>query len=597
MFSKKNYNWKDLLLIPLKVAPFLVISYLFLEVIQVIVSTIILVYATSNLVDNIYILAEQNNYNIKLILALLWLLLTIFSLKLISLISDLLIIRIKLKLQERVEYELLEQRALLKYKYIENSETMDLIERLSEGLVINLYSGFKAIVSTIKNILSLYSMLILLSLYTLWSVIVIVLISIPLFIFSFKSGNKNYNSWKNAMIYERKYSYYSDDILTSAGASRERTIFNYSKYILGFYIKYFERARKIQEKVARQIKITKELVLILMTFIVFLISCTLISPFIKGEFSSGLFIGIITSLFTITSTIGNNMQSSAKDLSYALSSIKDLNVFNKLDIEYEALDMPDKEILEFRHLCFKNVSFKYPNSKNYILRNLSFNIETNKHYAFVGKNGSGKTTIIKLLTRLYDDYEGEIFINDRELRTYKLSTIKSIFSVVYQDFSKYNITLEDNILIGNISKDINIEKLNIVINKIGLENLINSLKLGLKTNVGKIFSNSIDFSEGQWQKIAIARSMVSTAPIKIMDEPTASLDPITESNVYRKFEEIMKDKTTIFISHRLGSTKLADEIFVFENGEIIEKGNHESLIKLNGVYKEMFEVQKKWYDL
>ncbi|MCL2753618.1 MAG: ATP-binding cassette domain-containing protein, partial [Defluviitaleaceae bacterium] len=240
--------------------------------------------------------------------------------------------------------------------------------------------------------------------------------------------------------------------------------------------------------------------------------------------------------------------------------------------------------------------FKYPTSENYTLDGLSLKLEKGKHYAVVGANGAGKTTITKLLTGLYDEYEGEILLNGKELRTFEASAVKSMFSVVYQDFARYQISMAQNIAIGDAARDIAEENIKRVASKIELNETIADLKDGINTPLGKIIEGGADLSGGQWQKIAIARSLISRAPIKILDEPTAALDPIAESRVYGEFEELMRGKTTIFISHRLGSTKLADEILVIKDGAIAENGSHNELMKLGGIYAEMFEAQRKWYE-
>jgi len=222
-------------------------------------------------------------------------------------------------------------------------------------------------------------------------------------------------------------------------------------------------------------------------------------------------------------------------------------------------------------------------------------LEAGKHYAFVGKNGAGKTTITKLLTGLYTEYEGEILINGKELREYPVSTVKALFSVVYQDFAKYYIPLKDNIKLGDVSGKNTEEKIPDILTKGGLEELVSELKDGIDTPLGKILENGQDISGGQWQRIALARSLISRAPVKMLDEPTAALDPISESRVYGEFENLMKGKTTVFISHRLGSTKLADEILVIDDGMIIERGTHDELMDDEGQYAQMFEAQRGWY--
>jgi ATP-binding cassette subfamily B protein len=264
----------------------------------------------------------------------------------------------------------------------------------------------------------------------------------------------------------------------------------------------------------------------------------------------------------------------------------------------DALHEPDTEPIPFDSLEFRNVSFQYPSGDRLILDGLSFALESGKHYAFVGKNGAGKTTITKLLTGLYNEYEGEILINGKELREYPASTLKALFSVVYQDFAKYYVSMKDNIMVGDIAKRTDepspcpaAEAAQLA----GLEDTIAELKDGMDTPLGKILEDGQDISGGQWQRVAIARSLISRAPVKMLDEPTAALDPISESRVYSEFEKLMQGKTTVFISHRLGSTKLADEILVIDDGKIIERGAHDELMEADGQYAEMFEAQRGWY--
>ncbi len=222
-------------------------------------------------------------------------------------------------------------------------------------------------------------------------------------------------------------------------------------------------------------------------------------------------------------------------------------------------------------------------------------LERGKHYAFVGKNGTGKTTVTKLLTGLYSEYEGEILINGAELRTIPPATIKALFSVVYQDFAKYFIPLKDNIALGDVSGSNTESRVQSAAEEAGLDGTIAELRDGINTPLGRILPNGQDISGGQWQRVAIARSLMSRAPVKMLDEPTAALDPVSESRIYHEFEMLMRGKTTVFISHRLGSTKLADEILVIGNGVVSERGTHEELMHENGQYAEMFEAQRGWY--
>lgn len=344
----------------------------------------------------------------------------------------------------------------------------------------------------------------------------------------------------------------------------------------------------------------------LLALISLLVALTLINPVVNGRMSAGMFMGIVSAVFGMIQKLGFQMSRSLENISRAGEYMKDLSEFVKLSEAEDALTEPDGHPVPIDSLEFRNVCFHYPGSEEYILDGLSFKLEAGRHYAFVGKNGAGKTTITKLLTGLYTEYKGEILVNGKELRQYPVSAVKAMFSVVYQDFAKYYIEMRDNIALGDVNRTdrkaaisteaeadpLTEEK---AARLAGLGEVISRLENGIDTPLGKILKGGQDISGGQWQRVAIARSLVSRAPVKILDEPTSALDPVGESNLYHDFEKLMKGKTTIFVSHRLGSTKLADEILVIDGGKITERGTHEALMAQKGQYAEMFEAQRVWY--
>lgn len=247
-------------------------------------------------------------------------------------------------------------------------------------------------------------------------------------------------------------------------------------------------------------------------------------------------------------------------------------------------------------LEFRNVSFSYPETEKQVLKRCSFTIEAGKKYAFVGENGSGKTTITKLLDGLYEEYEGEILLNGESIRNLSIPERKALFAVIYQDFARYQIPLGDNVILGDsnhmLKEDQEIED---ILKDQGLSETIQKLAEGIHTPLGKIQGNGMDLSGGEWQKIAMARLQVSNAPVQILDEPTAALDPISESQIYKQYATTSKNRTTILISHRLGAVVDSDWIFVLHDGHIKEQGNHKSLLNQKGLYAKMYESQKGWY--
>lgn len=243
---------------------------------------------------------------------------------------------------------------------------------------------------------------------------------------------------------------------------------------------------------------------------------------------------------------------------------------------------------------FRDVSFKYPGSRTYALSHVNMKFEIGKRMAVVGMNGSGKTTFIKLLCRLYDPTEGEILLNGIDIRKYNYAEYMMIFSVVFQDFSLFALTLAKNVAAGEIYDRARVLD---CLDKAGFSDRLNSLPDGIDTYLYKDYNkDGINVSGGEAQKIAIARTLYKDAPFIILDEPTAALDPIAEAEIYEKFNEIVGDKTAIYISHRLSSCKFCDEILVFDEGAVIQQGSHEALVADHGgKYYELWQAQAQYY--
>lgn len=275
-----------------------------------------------------------------------------------------------------------------------------------------------------------------------------------------------------------------------------------------------------------------------------------------------------------------------------------------LELTFEFLDIPNNMYqgsltVEKRNdrkyeVEFRNVSFKYPGSENYALRNVNMKFEIGKRLAVVGMNGSGKTTFIKLLCRLYDPTEGEILLNGIDIRKYNYAEYMNIFSVVFQDFKLFSLTLGENVASGS---NIDREKVIDCLNKAGFGGRLAEMPNGIDTYLYTDYEkDGVNVSGGEAQKIAIARALYKDSPFIILDEPTAALDPIAEAEIYGKFDEIAGDKTAIYISHRLSSCKFCDEIAVFHEGAVIQQGTHASLVSdESGKYYELWHAQAQYY--
>ncbi len=245
---------------------------------------------------------------------------------------------------------------------------------------------------------------------------------------------------------------------------------------------------------------------------------------------------------------------------------------------------------------FNNVSFKYPSAdgEKYALKNVNLKIGKGEKLAIVGANGAGKTTLVKLMCGFYYPSEGEIKLNRRVIADYNIEDYYSLFSAVFQDIYLLPVTIAE--FVSSSEKDINRDKVMDVIYQAGLVDKINSLQNGIDSRLMKgVFDDSIEMSGGEKQKLMLARALYKNAPMIVLDEPTAALDPIAENELYLKYNDLTANKTSVYISHRLASTRFCDRIVYLENGEIVECGTHDELMKLGGKYSHMFELQSYYY--
>ena len=244
---------------------------------------------------------------------------------------------------------------------------------------------------------------------------------------------------------------------------------------------------------------------------------------------------------------------------------------------------------------FRNVSFRYPGSSRLVLSGLNFQLRPGERVALVGENGQGKTTIVKLMTRLYDPLEGQILLDGIDLREYSLEDLYREIGVIFQDFMRYEMTARENIAVGQIETLARLEPLQEAARKSMAAPVIERLHFRYEQVLGRRFEGGVDLSGGEWQKVALARAYLRNAQILILDEPTAALDARSEFEVFRRFSELTTGKTALFISHRFSTVRMADRVVVLENGKIMEDGSHEELANLGGRYAEMFELQAIHY--
>ena len=643
--SNKPYKTFGALRLAFAASPAGVALHALLTALQAVTPTAFMALATAGFVDTAAAILRGARPRGDIYAPLLFLILVIGVNATVGTVISLVSARIRLSLQQKLLPATVRIHASMDYKHIENAATQELISRVTRDPVKSVTDGFGSLLQLSNIFIGVAAVLILIVTNIWWAALVIVAFSAPMFWLSVRAGKKNYQAGRDAEKFKRRYEYLGE-VLSGRDSVDERTLFGYGGEINRRWREQYEAGRKLQLKVNARMFVMIKSSSMLLALISVLIALTLIGPVLTGGLTAGMYMGIVNAVFGMINMLGWSLTHALDNITRAGEYMKDLNAFIRLgepegnnekmregvvpgdgagaggdgapceptikpssavgthcepapgpSSAGSALCEPAPEPVPFFGLEFVNVRFKYPSGDQYVLDGLSFRLEGGRHYAFVGRNGAGKTTITKLLTGLYTEYDGEILINGRELRTYAAGDVKAIFSVVYQDFAKYYIPLADNILIGDAARLYisDVARLSEILDIAGLNETAGGLKDGVNTPLGKIKEDGQDISGGEWQKVAIARSLISRAPVKILDEPTAALDPVSESRVYGEFEALMRGKTTIFISHRLGSTKLADEILVIDGGRVTERGAHDSLMEADGLYAEMFDSQRSWY--
>ncbi len=264
----------------------------------------------------------------------------------------------------------------------------------------------------------------------------------------------------------------------------------------------------------------------------------------------------------------------------------------KNDLGYELLPLPAEIQDGFE---FRNVSFSYPGSEHIVFEDISFKLRKGEKLALVGENGSGKTTLIKLLLRFYEPTSGSILMDGVDIRHYEKEAYQKFFGAIFQDFVKYYLTARVNIAVGKITEIENDQKIDNSAERRLAKEVIDSLSEGYDQELGRRFKKGAELSGGQWQKIAIARAYMSDAPVLILDEPTSALDARAEYEVFQRFIGLTEGKTSIIISHRFSTVRMADRIMVLKNGKILELGTHEELLANDALYAELFNLQAEGY--
>lgn len=451
---------------------------------------------------------------------------------------------------------------------------------------------FNQLVYVFSNFFGLLTYLFILFSFNVWIVLILFALTLAnYFVGSMfnKWYHKNKDNW--AML-DRKIDYV-DKKAGDYNVAKDIRIFNMASCFITLFNKFFSE-RMSWKKKEENYNLFQDIATIVITFLRDgLAYGLLVYQIVFNDLTVADFI----LYFAIITQYSNWLLGFAK----AINEVRATS-FTVDDIR-EFLDMPDRfnrntGVALPSETCsieFKNVSFEYPKTEDKIFNNLSFNIKKGEKIAIVGNNGAGKTTLIKIMCGLYEPCGGEVCFNGNPISAYNIEDFYTMFSVVFQDIYFMPTTIAKNIALVQ-EKNINQDKLNSVILASGLDKKIKSLPSNKETLLGRgICEGGIELSGGEKQKVALSRALYKDGLVVVLDEPTAALDPIAESKIYLKYNELTVGRTSIFISHRLSSTRFCDRILFLEQGEIVEEGTHSELMDLNGKYAYMFELQSRYY--
>ena len=507
------------------------------------------------------------------------------------------------QVSNRVQLEILKKANTLDLAFFENPEFYDKMRQAANQSTYQPVSMISQTFGLGQTIVTLVSLIFLLVHLAWWLAIVALIVPIPAFFSSTRYGWRGYQLMRRQSP-ERRLMAYFVTLMTTDTYNKEVKLFNLGDYFIG---KFWDLATGLYKQ-DKKLLLRRYNINFLWTGLT-VVANTAIYLYVALQAVAGrITLGGLT-LYTQTAVqVGQNFQSLLNGISNTYENTLYVNtLFDFLEYQPGIVSPPKPQPVELPRnvdgldIEFRDVSFTYPGKEpetHAALRNASFTIHAGEAVALVGRNGAGKTTLVKLLTRLYDPDEGEILIGGRNIKEYDLKELREQVGVIFQDYVNYYMTAQENIGVGRVE---HIEQRDLVMSaasKSGASAVIEKLPNGYDTMLGRWFKDlkdSTQLSGGEWQKIALARAFMRDARILVLDEPTSALDAQAEYEVFTKFRELTKGKTAVFISHRFSTVRLADRIFVIENGSIIESGSHEELIALDGRYAQLFNLQAEAY--
>jgi ATP-binding cassette subfamily B protein len=492
-----------------------------------------------------------------------------------------------------VSMELMQHAAGLDLRHFESSEYQDRLERARRQA-----AGRNALLAQIfgqgQSIVTIASLALGLLVYAPWLILLLLVSLIPAVVAEAKFNTRSYHL-NRLRSPERRELEYLRYVGASAETAKEIKLFGLGSFLVGRFKRMADTIMRDNRRLATQRAIWGGLFAALSSLAYYGAYAYIVWRTVAGEFTLGDLAFLSGSFLRLNGLFGQLLIGVTQIAGQSLY-LDDL--FSFFDIKPTIT--PSENPKPFPHpirdgIVFENVGFRYPETEHWAVRGLNFSMQAGQAVALVGENGAGKTTIVKLLTRLYDPDEGRITVDGVDLRDIDIEDLRTRIGVIFQDFIRYSFTAAENIGVGRIEAVPDLERIRAAAEQSLAAGVIEKLPLGYDQPLGKLFANGRDLSGGEWQKVAIARAYMRDADLIILDEPTAALDAKAEAEVFQRFKGLAAGKTAVLISHRFSTVRMADRILVLSGGRIIEAGTHEALIAARGVYADLFELQAAGY--
>lgn len=480
-------------------------------------------------------------------------------------------------------------------EYYENHKYYDTLHQAQSEAPYRPTLILNTLVQFFQSVISLAGIsLLLLSLH--WGILLLLLFaSLPSLIIKLKFADALYRQWQQWTPTER-LAQYLHNLLTQSFHAKEIRLFQLGNRFQQNYNELRTSIRNSRLNLIKKRTLTELITQWSATVSIFIATGFIAYSSLQGKITIG---SLVMYYQAFQQGLGWLRESLASLASLYENSLFLSNLSNFLDLKPKIIESinPSKFPKSIQiGIEFKQVKFKYPHSNRPVLENINFKINAGETVAIVGENGAGKTSLIKLLCRLYEPTEGMINIDKINIQDFAILELRKNISVVFQDYARYNLSVRENIGFGELNLLFEDEKIELAAYNSGADKAIAKLPFGYNTILGNEFEKGEELSIGEWQKIAIARAFLRKSQIIILDEPTSALDPEAEADILEKFYQLTNNKTAIIISHRLSSLRLVDRILVLEKGKIVEAGNHQELMDLNGSYAHLFNIQAQHYN-